>query len=93
MSDERLKRIEDRLERLDENVSDIAVIMARNTASLELHMKRSDALEEYVKQVEERDLEPIKRHVNQVTWAVKGIFWIIGVAAATAIFIKQLGVF
>jgi hypothetical protein len=92
MSDDRLKRIEDKLERLDENVSDISIIMARNTASLELHMKRSDALEDYVKKVEVEDLTPIKKHVNEVTWAIKGIFWATGVIGAILVTLKQLGV-
>jgi hypothetical protein len=98
--DDRLSRIESQLERLNEDVGEIKIVMTRNTASLEEHMRRSDALETYVQKVEEhltegvikKDLEPIKKHVNQVTWAIKGIFWFVGIVGSILITLKQLEV-
>lgn len=98
MSD--VKRLEDKVDKLAEDMVDIKVILERNTASLEEHMRRSDALETYVKQVDNHvkenvikdEIEPIKKHVNQVTWAIRGIFWFCATAASIALALKQLGI-
>jgi len=47
MSDD-LSHIRERLDQIADILREHAEILARNTASLELHMKRSDALEKIV---------------------------------------------
>jgi hypothetical protein len=87
------KNLEDKLDRLDERLDSMDKILERNTASLEIHMKRSDMLENYVKDhVVKSELEPIKKHVNQVTWAIRGIFWFLSIVASVAVLLKQLDI-
>lgn len=52
-----------KLDQIQEDVTEIKVTMARNTASLELHMRRSDLLEQKI--------EPLEKHVNMVNGALK----------------------
>lgn len=70
-----MEKLENKVDKLDERLDGISIVLERNTASLEEHMKRSDMLETYVKKIEENELRPVKLHVNQVTWAIKGILW------------------
>lgn len=56
-------RVESKVDKIAEDITEIKVIMARNTASLDEHMKRTALLEEQVRRVDD-DIEPIKLHVN-----------------------------
>lgn len=51
--------IRDRLDRVVDVLSEHGELLARNTASLEEHMRRSDALETRVEQVSDRSDEAI----------------------------------
>jgi hypothetical protein len=96
-----LDKIEARLNNIDLNIQEINVTLVKNTIDLEEHMRRSDALEAYVRQVDQhvkddvvkQEIEPIKKHVNQVTWAVRGIFWFVGIIASIAVLLKQFEIF
>lgn len=68
MSQEKLDAILEKIHAIDKTLE-------RNTASLELHMKRSDLLEQ--------KLEPVERHVAVVTGLVKAIS-VFGVIVSTA---------
>lgn len=91
MSD-RLDKIETKIDKFGEHLSNIDKTLERNTVSLEEHMRRSDAIEAYVKRIEEEDLKPVKKHVNNITAAVKGILWFCGVAAGVATFLHKFGI-
>lgn len=77
-----LHKIEAKLDKLDARLDDIAITLAKNTQSLEVHIKRTNMLEDYLKKVEEEDLKPIKRHVMQVTAGIRGIAWFCSLVAA-----------
>jgi phosphoglucomutase len=92
-----MKTVEDKLDKILEDITGLKVDMAetkvtldRNTDSLEIHMKRSDAIEakleqDYQKLVEE--IDPIKKHVQ----LIKNIFWFVGALGATLLGLKELG--
>lgn len=84
MSDETLKRIEIKVDKLDARLDSMTVIQTRQEMNLKEHMKRSDLLE--------KKLEPVETHVMKVTWAVKGILWAAGVIGGVAVTLKQLGI-
>jgi archaellum component FlaC len=91
-----MSKIEEKLDRLDTRIDSIDKTLERNTVSLETHIKRTDALEDYVKDQVKNDLIPIKNHVNKITNAVQGIFWFCTVVASVCGFLlvlKHLGVF
>jgi transposase len=95
-NNERISNLEEKLDKLDDRLDSIDKTLERNTISLEIHMKRTDALETYVKeQLVEKDLNPIKNHVMKVTHAINGIFWFCSIIASIAgfvIILKQLNV-
>jgi hypothetical protein len=95
-NNERISNLEEKLDKLDYRLDSIDKTLERNTVSLELHMKRTDLLERYVKeQVVEKDLTPIKDHVLKVTHAIRGIFWFCTMIASVAGFVivlKQLNI-
>jgi chromosome segregation ATPase len=89
------KTLEDKIDKLDSRIDSIDKTLERNTVSLEVHMKRSDMLEEYVQKIE-AEVKPVKEHVYKMTHAIQGIFWFCAVLASVAGFIfvlKQLGLF
>lgn len=54
---------EAKIDKILEKIHSIDITMARNTASLEAHMKRTDLLE--------KKLEPVENHVSMINAGVK----------------------
>lgn len=73
-------RVEDKIDKVLEDISEVKITMARNTASLEVHIKRSDLLEE--------KLIPIEKHVNMVRGAMALVGFLATIAAMAQIFLK-----
>jgi len=90
MNDERYSRFETKLDKLDERLDSMDKVMERNTASLELHMKRSDANEAAIEEVK-KAMSPVITHVNRVTWMFKGIAWFVGVVGSIIVVLHELG--
>lgn len=63
MSDTRLTRIEDKIDRLTDKVASIDTTLSSQHMVLEEHVRRTNLLEEQIK--------PIEKHVNMVTGALK----------------------
>jgi chromosome segregation ATPase len=81
-----LARIEAKLDRQDERLDRIEVLQARHTASLEDHMRRTEAAESQLLLVEDT-LKPLKLHVA-VTGALAKVLGVAGTCVAIA---KALG--
>lgn len=71
-------RILDKLDKLQENMNEMDKTLVRNTDSLELHMKRTDLLEESIK--------PIRKHVLMAEAVLK----LMGLTAVVSSFIAVL---
>ena len=87
----KLDKIDVKLDKLDSRLNSVEIILARNTASLELHMRRTDALEELVKE----DMGPVKKHVAVVTLGIRGVMFASGALTGIAGFVyllKQLNI-
>ena len=69
------KYLVDKVDSISEDISEIKVIMARNTASLEEHMRRTALAEQQIASLRE-DLLPVEDHVKQVRWTAKAIVWL-----------------
>lgn len=65
MADERLSRIENKLDHVVEKISNIDVTLASQHASLCEHIRRTVILEE--------KMEPVQKHVAQIQGALKFI--------------------
>jgi hypothetical protein len=89
MSDEILRLIHEKVEKLDNKIDvvidkmgNMEVISARHDENLKLHMKRSDAAEQGINLLKE-ELVPIKKHVHGVDTIIK--FIMVGSSFAGAI--------
>lgn len=78
MSNERIWRM---LERMDERLDAMNIILAANTKSLEEHMRRTELLE--------NEIRPIKSHVSLINAGAK----ILSVVLTLALAAKSLGLF
>lgn len=65
-------RLEEKIDKISDKISSIDVTLAKNTVSLEEHIKRTNILEQ--------KLGPVEKHVNMVDGALK----LIAVAAMVA---------
>lgn len=74
MSDDRLERIETKLDKVVEHISSIDITTARLTISVEEHVRRTNILEE--------DIAPLKARDNMRAGAVKLIGLVLGLCAA-----------
>ena len=77
MKDDDAERFFNKIEKIDERLSNIDVSLVRQTVSLEEHVRRTNLLE--------NEIRPIKRHVLMVEASLKvvGLLSIIlGIAAA-----------
>ena len=84
-------RIDEKIDKVQEDVNEIKLILARNTASLEEHMKRTAIAEERIEIVQEQlstQIEPIKRHVIMVNTGMK----VLAALGAILLFLNELGI-
>ena len=75
---DRIDKVENKIDVILEKIHSIDKTLERNTASLELHMKRSDALE--------KKLEPVERHVT----IIQGLAGLAGILATVLGVLKLL---
>jgi hypothetical protein len=89
--DNKLDKILNKLDRLDERQDDMDKTLVRNTVSLEHHIARTNLLEDYVK----TEIKPIKKHIDTVKYGFAGIMWLSGALVGLAgflVILNQLGV-
>lgn len=78
-----ITRLENKVDKIVDDIGEIKIIMARNTVSLEEHIKRTNLLEEEVKRLDE-DVRPVKDHVTAMKHSGKLIYTVIKLLAALA---------
>lgn len=82
-----LDRIEAKVDKLDDRLDLVDITLVKQEANLKEHMRRTHLLEGKVEHIEteiQKELEPVKKHVNQVKIVAK-IIGIIIPAIATII--------
>ncbi len=89
MSDELLKKIDQKLDKVMDEVTEIKIIQAKHDINLELHMKRSDQLETLYLHLKEQEIEPIKADIGLAKGAIKGL-GVMGFLASLATAILKL---
>lgn len=83
MSDERLQRIEHKMDQVVEKIGNIDMTLAAQHVSLREHMRRSVALEKQV--------EPLRLHVAMVNGVIKFLGLIAVMATILAAFFAVTG--
>lgn len=81
------KRLEAKIDKMVEDISEIKITMAQNTASLETHIRRTEIAEEQISTIKD-DIKPIKSHVA----FVKGAIWSLGIVGAVILGLHELGI-
>ncbi len=91
-------KLEDKIDKLTQEVLEIKTTMLVNTHSLQVHMSRTDAAEElislYKKEMDnfqvktEGNIQLFKRHVS----FVKGACWSLGIISIIILGLNQLGI-
>lgn len=71
-----MDRFDEKLDKIVEQIIEINMTMAKNTASLDEHIRRTNILEE--------KLEPVEKHVLMVNSITKFLITLTGLAAAAA---------
>lgn len=84
-----LKRLEDKVDKIADDIGEIKVTLARNTTTVEYHVKRSDIADENI-QIIRNELGPIKEHVSKVKGALSLLYTGAKVLAALATIIGCL---
>jgi uncharacterized coiled-coil protein SlyX len=77
--DDRFNRLEEKIDKIDDKLAKTNEILAAQHVSLEMHMKRTDLLEQ--------KLEPVERHVA----AVHTILKFIGLISVFATILDVIG--
>jgi hypothetical protein len=74
-NDELISRLMDNQENIQKELAGINQILVKQESNLDLHMRRSDALEKRIEQVDS-DVRPIKKHVETLNHIAKlfGVF-------------------
>jgi hypothetical protein len=74
------EKLYNKVESLDDKLSNIDKTLVKQETNLELHMKRSDHLEHLV-QLQGKRIEPIESHVNGVNYFMRITIGIIGLVS------------
>lgn len=82
----RLQRIESKQDNIQEDLKEMLVVLTKNTADVEYHIRRSDKTDEQVEILKTR-LEISEETDKKITWT----FRVIIALAAIATFLKEMG--
>lgn len=80
--EDKLERIENKIDKIVEDISEIKTITAKQQVSLDYHIKRTDLLEE--------KLEPVESHVKLISAFFKIIGGIAVIAGIVSVIIQVL---
>lgn len=94
-----MSQLEQKLDKIQEDIVEIKMTLAENTLSLKEHMRRTALAEERIEHVQEEsdkkikaivgELKPIQKHVWAVNWTLKLLPWL----GALILGLKELGLF
>jgi flagellar motor component MotA len=84
------KNLDDKLDRIQDDVNEIKTHLAVYNQQLVIHIKRSETLEEKLELDMEKMNQEIKPLISHVSM-VQGAFWILGVLGAVLLGLQQLG--
>lgn len=72
-NDDLLNKIYNKVEKISEDIGELKVTSASHEVTLQTHVKRSDTLEALYKDMQEKEIDPIKKDLNQIKGASKVI--------------------
>lgn len=84
-----IERVLNKIDSLDDKLASIDKTLAKQETNLELHMKRSDHLETLI-ELQSKRLEPVERHVSNVTFLIKIVAGLIAIGGTIVGIIQGL---
>lgn len=82
-----IERIEAKLDKMQDDVSEMKIDISRNTSDVAHHIKRSDLTDEQVKLLQKR-IERVEATDNRINWTIKVIIGLAGIAT----FLHEMGI-
>lgn len=90
--DNDILRLENKVDKISDDITDIKIIMERNTTSLEYHIQRTDLAEQNIDLLR-KQLEPVKARIefeNKLARFAYNTLKFIGAAVAALVGLKSL---
>lgn len=81
-----IARIESKLDKVQEDMTEVKVTLVQNTSDIAYHIKRSDMTDEQVKLLQDRVVK-VETSDNRINWTIRVVIGI----AAVATFLKEMG--
>jgi len=81
-----MERFESKLDKVQEDMTEVKITMAQNTSDIAHHIKRSDMTDEQVKLLQDRVVR-VETSDNRINWTIRVIIGI----AAVATFLREMG--
>lgn len=88
MSDDLLNKIFIKVEKISEDVGELKVTSAKQQVSLDLHVKRSNMLEDLVTHIDESKVQPLQAEMSQIKGIYKFIAFLSVLATIALSFIE-----
>ncbi len=82
-----LEKLDEKMDKVQEHLGSIDVTLAKNTTSLEEHIRRTELAEEAIGTIKD-ELKPIQKHVTQVHTVFSAIGFISVVVSIAAGIVK-----
>ena len=87
-----LEKLDEKLDKVEERLGSIDVTLAKNTQSLDEHIRRTELAEEAIGLIKE-ELKPIQKHVTQVHTILQAIGFVSLVVSIAAGIVKIVAFF
>lgn len=88
MADDLLTIIHDDVKEIKKDISEIKIIAAKQQVGLDLHIKRSDMLEELVNHLDEQKIQPLQDSVSQIKGIYKFVMFLSLLATIALVFVE-----
>lgn len=88
MSDDLIKIIHEYVKEIKKDISEIKVIAGKQQVGLDLHIKRSDLLEELVQHLDEQKIQPLQDSVSQIKGIYKFVMFLSLLATIALVFVE-----
>jgi len=81
-----MERFESKLDKVQEDMTEVKITIVQNTSDIAHHIKRSDMTDEQVKLLQDRVVR-VETSDNRINWTIRVIIGI----AAVATFLREMG--
>lgn len=84
---DRLQRIETKQDDMQQDMKEMLIVLTRNTADVEYHIKRSDIAEENIELLR-TEIQKAQKNDERISWTIG----LIVALAAIVTFLRQMGI-